>query len=289
MLKKSVLINVLFILITSPIVRSAFSADLDNLHIIIPNDVAHDYALFLGKRDVRTLKSYKGDYSRRDVVEVVLIQRALYLAGFSGRVILSVAPTSDRIRRDIKIGVAAATGTSDWSIDYFHDEDFMLSSPLVRDKEFVVGIYHSSDFIPPKKFSLAHLQSSRVLSNKAWVNDWKTLEELRVTELVSVPTWISMLKMLQRGRASYTLAPFSNKSDLSVEQEGVHLMPVWGVKVGIRGTRHFVVSKKYPEGAKVLELLNRGIAELRKLKEIERAYTESGFFNTKTNNWKLIN
>ena len=55
----------------------------EELIIVIPGDVKRDYELFVSGRDPLEIKDYSGLGSRRDVVEVVLIQQALALGGIT--------------------------------------------------------------------------------------------------------------------------------------------------------------------------------------------------------------
>ena len=67
--------------------------------------------------------------------------------------------------------------------------------------------------------------------------------------------------------------------------DDVDLTLVPGIKVSFPGTRHFMVSKKHPLGAKVYAALERGLVVLRERGVISMAYRECGFFNEEYAGW----
>ena len=61
------------------------------LSLVIASDVLSDYHKFLGDREPVEIKDYSGNHSRRDVVEVVLLQQALARGGFQAEVLFKTA------------------------------------------------------------------------------------------------------------------------------------------------------------------------------------------------------
>ncbi|MCP4321002.1 MAG: hypothetical protein GY787_03950, partial [Alteromonadales bacterium] len=70
--------------------------------------------------------------------------------------------------------------------------------------------------------------------------------------------------------------------------EGVHLVPVPDIKIGLQGTRHFAVSKRHPKGKEVIKALDAGIKLMKEQGIVDKAYSDSGFFNEKVKHWNKI-
>ncbi len=98
-----------------------------------------------------------------------------------------------------------------------------------------------------------------------------------------------MVEMVGRNRVDFLLAPFQVQEDLSFTSRKFKFFPIRGVKVGLSGSRHFIVSRKYPNGEAIAKALDRGISILRQNGTIERALRECGFFNEHVVGWQKIN
>jgi hypothetical protein len=107
--------------------------------------------------------------------------------------------------------------------------------------------------------------------------------------LMNVSKWILMPRIVKANRADFTLAPFQETKDLSLKSESIKLMPIKNVKVALRGSRHYLVSKRYNESKNLFKALQKGITILKEKGIFKKAYREFGFINEKTKNWKVIN
>jgi hypothetical protein len=267
----------------------AWAAGAPLLPALIPDDVLLDYQRFLAGRAPTAVTDYGGPQSRRDVVEVVLIHQALARQDRTLRLSMAPMPTSQRLQAELRIGHAACSATTYWREDFPKPDGLLFSDPVLREGEFEAGLYT----MPGNAQALAarHLgdvQQLRVLSNNTWRVDWLTLEQLGITRLQHVASWNLMPRMLQQGRADLLLAPFQPTPDLAMAVDGVRLVPIPGLKVSMRGTRHFLVSATHPLGPRLREQLNAGLAWLRQQGLVRRAYEQSGFFNAKVAAWARL-
>lgn len=278
---------IIFVLISFQIYATP-SNTIESVSIIIPDDVARDYQLFVGKKKIEDIIHYRSPHSRRDVVEVVLFLKAMRAAGHQGPFEIKTAQTSERIRRDLAQGVVLAAATSDWK-NSIESAKLWYSAPLINNKEFVVGIYGTHRDRLNKIKTLGQLRKLRFVSNPSWANDWQTLMSMQIEQLLQTGSWPNMLQMIKYARADVTLAPFSSHPQLLIVQDGISLSPINGITVGINGSRHFAISPKYPKSGHFRQLLDQGIEKLRKSGELQKAYRESGFFNSKVKNWVMIN
>jgi hypothetical protein len=256
------------------------------LPALIPDDVLRDYRRFLADRDPSAVTDYSGPLSRRDVVEVVLLHQALARQDKALKLNMAPMPTSQRLQAELRAGHAACSATSYWRQDFPQPDGLLFSDPVLLEGEFEVGLYTTP--INARALAardLAAVRQLRVLSNDTWRVDWSTLQALGVTQLQHVASWNLMPRMLQQGRADLLLAPFQPTPDLSMSVEGIRLVPVPGLKVAMRGTRHFLVSATHSLGPRLRDQLNAGLARLRQQGLVRRAYEQSGFFNAKVADW----
>ncbi|WP_157669625.1 hypothetical protein ABHF33_12640 [Chitinibacter sp. FCG-7] len=263
--------------------------------ILTQQDVFNDYQKFIGQRDPLTLTQYGGPGSRRDVVELVLVQQALKAGGNELPIkIVKVDNSSDsysRFIKEITTGSATMGGNSAWLIDLKPLADKVhISEPVIRQGEFEAGFYTTADNADARLTrTLPDLQKLTAVVAESWKPDVATLESLKFANLLKTQSWDSMVGMLNKKRADVLLAPFQPTPDLSMDVGGKKLVPIQNVKVGLQGSRHFLVSKADPNGAQAAKQLNAGLEKLREKGLIDKAYRDSGFFNNATKTWNRLN
>lgn len=270
---------------------------------IVPTDVFQDYTAFLGKRDPRLVTDFYG--TRRDVAELILLQRALYLGGSTTDISIQ---EGELTYLAIKETLTASdtihmSGTTVWQVDFVDDaQDVRLSDPLVRVGEFEAGIY----MLPERAKRVqtpADVRNLEFVSSKQWTVDWRTLRDLKPRAVFDVPQWHTMTQMVTSGRVDALLAPFQStpqmelvlqedgkkggKGDSTAPRKRTVLHPVRGIKMGLSGSRHFAIANN-PGSKKVLFQLNAGLQRMRKDEEIVNAYRESGFFHSRVRRWKKL-
>ncbi len=251
-----------------------------------PADVMADYQRFLNRRDVLQLSDYGGPYSRRDVVEVALFHQALNLGGWRAPLRFQDMPSVERLMRELGSGHVISSSTSYWSEDISGAEtQVQLSQAVIGNGEFEAGLYAvESNTRAMSAKSLKDLQSLSALSNQTWLVDWRNLKRLGI-QAQHVTNWELMPKMVAAGRADFLLAPFQATPDLSLQVGTVRLLPIPGLKIGMQGTRHYLISKMHPDGRRLESALNTGLQQLRQQGVIRKAYMQSGFLNAKVSDW----
>ncbi len=258
--------------------------------VAVPTDVLEDCRKFLRGRDPQSVTDFGGPFTRRDVVEVVLLQQALRRGGWNQRVELEALPNVARILREIEWAHAACSGTSFWREDIpAASTSFYFSDATVEMGQFEAGLYTvATNQRAMAAQSLADVQRLTALSNRGWIVDWRTLEQLGVVHLQHVGQWPAMPKMVAGGRADFLLAPFQASADLSLTVDAIRLVPIPKLKIGLRGTRHFLVSRRHAGAAALLDGLNAGLSTLRQKGVIRQAYEQSGFFNPRVAQWTTL-
>ena len=269
---------------------------ISKITIITPADVYDDYIKFIKKRSPLTIKDYRG--TRRDIAELILVQKALYLGGHTKEISWGIGELSyKRIKRLIKQakGTIHISGTSVWDVD-FNKEDIFLSDAIVRKGEFEAGVYVKAESKNLLKYRVSKkgndFKKLSFVSSKQWSVDWLTLKKFAPKALYDTPKWDNMVEMVYGGRADALLAPFQSGKNMELvvykDKKKRKFLPIKGYKVGLAGSRHFVLTK-IPGAQAILTKVNKGIRMLREKGEVVRAYKESGFFHRSTKSWKVIN
>lgn len=249
------------------------------------------YRQFMSGKKLTDEISYKSpDLDTAQVVDTILISKALALGGLDPDFEFVNIPNSERERAMVVSGEVTVPGTSQW--DWWADANataVFKSAVVVPNGSFEKGLYttkeRASAIVVETTKDLANLTC---VSNRNWRVDWKTLSRLAFKRLETAPNTESMFKMVDGGHADLTVQSFSGKPDLSITVAGITLYPIKGWKVLLDGSRHYVVSKKNPHGAVAFAALQKGLAIMNQSGELARALTESGFFNVDVKNWKSI-
>jgi ABC-type amino acid transport substrate-binding protein len=242
---------------------------------------------FLRDRTWSEVSSYAG-LDSGGLVEQALFRRAIVLGGLDARFIDFIVPNSARARESIRSGMIVGGGPAVWQSYCLENAEHVLQSDvLIPDGQFEKGLYALPQKLP-KIRKVADLRKLTVVSTQSWQVDWNTLEHFAFAKRLSVPTKDQQFKMVQSGWADVLLHDFANTPDMGVEIKGVRLLPAPGVKIALAGSRHFIISKKHPDGQKVFKALQKGLKIMQKNGEIERAFMESGFYNQTARNWLLL-
>ena len=281
---------VVFCLSLSPFHAWSVSQKADQLIVVLPADVKADYELYIAGRNPLTMTTYEGVGARRDVVEVVLVQQALKLGGINTPVRFITADSHARIIKQVLAGRAVLAGNSIWLDLLTNSEELLyVSTPIIDNGEFEAGLYTiESNKTALKAKGMDEIRGLIAVSSKAWIIDWQTLNAMKMRKLINTVKWSSMVKMVNIGRADFLLAPFQPTDDMSFEPEGVKLIPIPNLKIGLQGSRHFAISKRHPHGKEVSEAIDKGIAILKQKGLVQQAYQDSGFFNTKVKDWQKL-
>jgi len=154
----------------------------------------------------------------------------------------------------------------------------LISAPLIRDAEFDAYFYT----LPSNKLLLlanilSDIKHLTAVSGPGWKVDWNTLSTLSLSRLNRNVTWLSMVRMVNAKRVDFLLAPFESSDDLSLMVEGLIFTSILGIRIGLKGNRHFAISRHRPNSKKIHDGLNKDIGILRENGTRQKAYQQSGF------------
>lgn len=282
----------LCVIILTPLLGHAKQhGTIESVVIGVPMDVLADYRVFMHGRTPLEITQYSGPKSRRDVVEVILVQQALRRGGLdSTKIILKPLPNYARMISELMDGTIILNGTSIWKTDLKEGAHLFVSTPVIANGQFEAGLYTSPrNSNALKARTLEQVQRLSAVSSRDWTPDWTTLTHMDLISLNHVQDWEAMVRMVSSRRVDFLLAPFQQNSQLMLHVNGMKLQPIPGIKLGLEGSRHFAVSARTQVGTKVYKALQRGLRTLTNQGTIERAYRESGFFNSKVQKWHMLN
>ncbi|WNO09445.1 hypothetical protein [Teredinibacter sp. KSP-S5-2] len=226
-------------------------------------------------------------HSSRSVTETLLFEQALALGGFDKKIKLA----SERIDYDNKLylllsGKALAYTEAFYLDDFLpHQNDLLISDPVIRKNEYFVGLYTSPDNKKALSATADSLGELTATSNNTWVQDWKALNSIGLKKVYHVASWIYMIKMVKNQQADFILSHFQPGPEMRLMWEGHNLVPIPNLKLALPGSRHFVISKKHPNGPELFEALNKGIKILRESGRVSKAYEQAGIFNARVKDW----
>jgi hypothetical protein len=236
------------------------------------------------------IKSFKNEDAIRPVMDLILQLQALKIGGLDFDFELVVYPGYERAKLE------TVQGNTDLSAETFWDNDIaanagtlLKSDAVIRNGEFEKGIY-----VLPTNTAILKVKSAEELKNfvgavvAGWSLDVKLIDAMQPKATEKPGKFENVVLMLEKGRADFTLAEFSSKSDLSVEQNGVRLVPIPNIKVALNGSRSWVVAKVSPNATEIFKALDKGTKALRADGTIERAFKESGFLNQAVASWKRL-
>ncbi|KJE33634.1 hypothetical protein UF64_18025 [Thalassospira sp. HJ] len=262
----------------------------DSLRIAVADDVLEDYKRFLDGRDPLDIETFEGEYSRRDVVEVVLIQQALRRGGWRGDITLIAGGGYVRMRKLLADGDADITGSTTWLDDIEKKAgEIAPSRAMIPKGRFEAGFYMLAD--NPERLKIRNIRGLRLLraaSNRNWVPDWQALARLRVADLINVPSWKLMVEFVATDRADFLLAPFQPGPDMELVVDDVRMLPIPDYKIALEGSRHYAVSGVQHYSDTLLTAIDQGLLELDRIGRVEQAYRQSGFFHPGVTDWTMI-
>ena len=191
-------------------------------------------------------------------------------------------------KESLRCGAVLAGGTAQWHVYHAAVQDKVLESDEVIKR----GWYEKGLYTTQSRLSHYAIRTDHDVAKYVIVTS-KTWEESTGRRSMQCPSrWFIRHRLGPRssgGRGDFTLQDFSSRADLSIEEQGVTLFPVPGIKIALSGTRHFWVYKDDPASSIVFEALQRGLQRLHQQGEIMRALTESGVRNATVDGWTLLN
>lgn len=236
------------------------------------------------------IDQFKNPDAIRPVVDLVLLLQTLKAGGLDFDYELALYPGYERAKVEASLGHADLSAETIWDreITEFGDK-IQKTDPVIRIGEFEKGLYVlSTNEAALKVKSLDDLKNLVGAIPSSWGLDVELLEQLHPKSIEKPARIENVFLMIEKSRADFTLQEFSAKPDLSIEANGVRLIPIPGLKVAINDNRSWYINKDLPHSKEVFAALEKGLKTLRTEGRFEKAYKESGFISTTTANWKRL-
>lgn len=164
----------------------------------------------------------------------------------------------------------------------------ITSVPVLNRGSFTKGLYGTKQVIDTYAGTdFLHFSDLIVVANKNWTQDWKALSCTGLN-LLHVDRYQQMFNLVDKSRAEFLPLTFSAQSDLKRQEFGVTLYPLPNMKIVINQSLHFAVGSSENSGLRLLQKLNKGLAQLKQAGKIDETYKKLGLINANVNNWKTI-
>jgi len=236
------------------------------------------------------IDKYENPDAIRPVVDLVLLLQTLKAGGLDFDYELVLYPGYERSKLEAMQGHADLSAETIWDREIAeHGSEVLKTEPVIKIGEFEKGLYVlSTNEAALKVKSVDDLKNFVGAIPSSWGLDVELLEQLQPKSVEKPARIENVFMMIAKGRADFTLQEFSSKPDLSIETNGVRLIPIPNIKVAIADNRSWYVCKTLPHAKDVFAALEKGIKTLRTEGRFEKAYKESGFLNAATANWKRL-
>ncbi len=267
-----------------------FSCAVSAIDVLVGQHAYTGYREFVGDRDPLLIKDFSGIESRREIVEIILLQQALVRGGLTEPINFTAQPLSYLRRiRLVKDGSFALWANTAWFNEVQPLEaDVYISKPVIARGEYIVGLYvHPSNTKALAARSLNDIQKLEAVSNKSWSADWETLSSLGISKVYSSANWHGYGRFLASGHADFTLSPFQAGSEAKLlykryasdggVRDVIALVPIPKVQVYLDDSRHWIVSRKHPQGETLFNPLDKGLLDLTDAGVRKHALIQSGF------------
>ena len=230
----------------------------------------------------------------RPSADVIILLRALRLGGIDSPIEFIAVPNARRSTEETARGrtvLCSQQLNKNTNTIPSYKNAFLTTAPITRFGEFQKGFY----CLPGNTALLSATSAEEInmiskgIVGQHWHNDIQILRSIGITNLITAPTFKSMLKMIEAGRADWIPLEITNSKNFSKTMQGITLVPIPGIKFSLLESRHFLVSRKHPRGKEVYGALQQGIKILRKQGFIRRILSHVGIFNPRTASWKILN
>ena len=261
--------------------------------IMSSENFSQRYSEFLDGRSPLDVQDFhpttKG--SHIEIIEMVLLQQALFLGGETREVVFNPKPSVNIIEfSDMIAGDSLILARSVWHEDIINYRgSLFVSEAVVEFGDYEAGLYVAKRNVALQNLPKEQLDQLTVVANPRWRVDWRALNNTPINIVSFIGPWETMLNMVETDIVDAMLVNFSVSEDLLLTFEGREYVPIQNLKMMLPDSRHFIVSKRHPQGEQIFAALNRGLKILKKRGVLRKALVQSGFINHLVSDWQFIN
>ncbi|OCQ20634.1 hypothetical protein A7985_16530 [Pseudoalteromonas luteoviolacea] len=255
-------------------------AQSEYVDIYIRDDVYVNFTALTAGRSPLAVNDFSTQFVRRDVIDMILLHKALLLGGFDKPFKYRPGNINFRDTNLLEQGKQLLSFDTYWYEEALNKKDkLFISDPVVRKGEFYAGLFYAKGNTRMQKLSsIDDLQALTAVSSSRWLIDWQTLSDMPLKRLVNETTWAAQAQMVNKQWVDFMLIPLMPHMGNDYQLAGINLVshPYWVVLLD--SSRHFVVSKLHPDGERAFMALQRGLKKLRLQGKIVDAYRQAGLF-----------
>jgi hypothetical protein len=236
------------------------------------------------------IDKYQNPDAIRPVIDLILELQTLKAGGLDFDFELVLFPGYERAKLEVMQGRADLAAETIWDRELaLYGNAITKTEPIIRVGEFEKGLYVlSTNEAALKVKTIEDLANFVGAIPASWSLDVELLTQLHPKSIEKPARIENVFLMIGKGRVDFTLQEFSAKPDLSIEANGVRLIPIPNIKVAINDNRSWFLSKSLPNANEIFAALEKGIKVLRAEGRFEKAYKESGFWSAPTATWKRL-
>lgn len=271
--------------------NAAANSKIYTTHLIKRN--YEDYMEMLDGRDPLSIKDIASVAASRMTIEPLILQIAPVLGGCDCTI--SYLPYEEhtphaRTIEQVRNGFDITHGIAGFTDDSRYTEGIMMSEPILAPEEFYVGFYtHDQREEILGITDVEAIRKLRFAVGRSWEIDNKVLSE-NALRVVGADSWDNLIFMIVNNRADVVLQPFIAGNDLAFYDiySDSTFVPIPNFRMLFGQGRHYIVSKRHPDGEEFMAALNRGLKILREDGTLRRAMIYAGVINEQTESFKEV-
>lgn len=229
--------------------------------------------------------------SQRAVSEIRIFHQAVLSSGLG--VSLKLKPESTNMRRAFLL--AQKGRMISFTETYSHEDivdkrdTFYISQAVLRENEYPVGLYSSVENHRALNATPGQLNQLSAASHPEWHTDWRILEAIGVKKIYPVESMVDALNLVAHQKVDIVLRAFHRGEGFVYTYKQQKFAPILGIKVFFPDSRHFLVSRRHPDGERLFEALEMGLSKMRQRGEIEKIYQRFGVMDPRVSDWRVVN
>lgn len=168
-------------------------------------------------------------------------------------------------------------------------DDFYISQAVLAKGEYPVGLYTSIDNHRALATEPHQLSQLSAATHPQWHTDWSILESMNLKHIYPVDGMEKALHLVAQQKADILLKAFQSGDGFEFSHNNHKLVPILGIKIFFPDSRHFLVSKKHPDGSRLFKALEIGLSDMRQRGEIKKIYQRFGVMDERVSDWTVVN
>ncbi|WP_432736056.1 hypothetical protein [Maridesulfovibrio sp. FT414] len=227
-------------------------------------------------------------------VSLMIIKNAMKLSGIDVDFKFIQVPNSRREIDEVAKGNAVIGSNlfneKDISIHDYNAKVY-LTTAIAQSGEFHKGIYCLPE--NRKMHDVKTLEDLKkagtALIGLHWNNDYRVLSGMGITRIERGQNMDNMFRMIKAGRADWIPLGFQNHPGMTIKHAGISLVPVKGIKISLIESRHFIISRRHPQGEQIYQALEKGMEAMRNDGIMQKLMHQGGYTCPEVETWKDLN